>query len=325
MNAMGRSWSSASWPTPSQRRPKQPPDTESRVWMRVAGRLPRRRRRARRRADLRQRPDPARRPGFARLGGWLAGLHRREPRPRGVVPPAGPGRRVVPLRDRQPGRRLAAGRCASARSGPPTARTSPRWPRKGSSLRSTSAGLTASACSAGVGVRGLLGRGRGASARRGCGFLPARAPCSAARSAAAAAKSAASQSWPSRSSAHTRSTCARVVAARRSATRSTTWPPHGGVGQEHLAAVVEPLQQRHGRDVGVHVVGPRGRRQTSENGCGGRRPRTGRRRRPSRRTPGPARRAPRMCARSPSAPYQRSTNHSFSARNRRPSGTCQSR
>ena len=30
----------------------------------------------------------------------------------------------------------------------------------------------------------------------------------------------------------------------------------GGVGQEHLAAVVEPLQQRHGRDVGVHVVGP---------------------------------------------------------------------
>ena len=42
--------------------------------------------------------------GLARLGGgWGAGLRRREPRPRGVVPPAGPRRRVVPLRDRQPG------------------------------------------------------------------------------------------------------------------------------------------------------------------------------------------------------------------------------
>ena len=42
--------------------------------------------------------------GFARLGGGWRRLRRREPGPRGVVPRAGAGRRLVPLRDRQPGR-----------------------------------------------------------------------------------------------------------------------------------------------------------------------------------------------------------------------------
>ena len=65
-------------------------------------------------------------------------------------------------------------------------------------------------------------------------------------------------------------------------------------------------------------------KQTNENGCGAT---TSKR---SSAATQPANRSAsatpvRMCARSPSAPYQRRTNHSFNARNRRPSGTCQSR
>ena len=56
----------------------------------------------------------------------------------------------------------------------------------------------------------------------------------ASRSAAAAAKSAASQSWFSRSSAQTRSTCARVVVGEPMATRRTASAADRRVGQEHL-------------------------------------------------------------------------------------------
>ena len=104
------------------------------------------------------------------------------------------------------------------------------------------------------GLGGLRARARPAPASARARSAARAAACSA----AAAAKSAASQSWPSRSSAQTRSTCSRVVAGAPMATRSTVRPADGRVGQEHLAAVVEPLQQRHGGDVGVDVVGPPG-------------------------------------------------------------------
>ena len=127
----------ASWPTRSTAPPKRPPDTETRGWLRVAGRLPDDGGRARRGADVRQRPDPARRPGSPGVGGgWGADVvgasldhavwfHRRS------APTSGSSTRPTA---RPP---PAAGRCASARSGPPTARTSPRWPRRGCSGRSS--------------------------------------------------------------------------------------------------------------------------------------------------------------------------------------------
>ena len=79
---------------------------------------------ARRGADLRQRPEPARRRDGAdgRRLGEDGGL---EPGPRGVVPPAAAGRRVVPLRDRQPGGVPRPGAVLRPDLGRSTAPTSP--------------------------------------------------------------------------------------------------------------------------------------------------------------------------------------------------------
>ena len=123
----------------------------------------------------------------------------------------------------------------------------------------------------------------------------------------------------------------------RSAQTGSTW---------RCSVRVPPTARRGStaaRDPGVGQVGPAGRSFTTgqqglaglvagpqpeadqrEAGAG-RPPRTAGRPRPSRRTAGPARRPARMWSCRRSAPYQRSTAHSFSARNRRPSGTCQSR
>ena len=254
------------------------------IWMRVAGRLP---------------DDPAVHAaaltfvsdltllsaGLARLGGGWDGTSSapasttRSGSTRRCGPTSGSSTRPTA---RPP---PAAGRCASGRSGRPTARTSPPWPRRGSPVaggltarRSAPAGRSSSAAAARASAwraarpaLGLVAAAR-LPARRSA-VLPARAS----RSAAAAAKSAASQSWFSHSSAQTRSTCARVVAGAPIGHAQHDLAADGGVGQEHLAAVVEPLEQGHRGDVGVHVVGP-ARAQADQRRTGAaRRRRTARR------------------------------------------------
>ena len=110
----------------------RPADPHQRVWMRIDGKLPGRPAAARLRADVRLRPDPARLGAVGARRGLGAGRgDRREPGPRAVVPPAVPGRRVVPLRLLEPvGRRAPAG-WPPAGCSPSTAGTSPAPCRRG--------------------------------------------------------------------------------------------------------------------------------------------------------------------------------------------------
>ena len=98
----------------------------------------------------------------------------------------------------------------------------------------------------------------------------------------------ASRGSPARGSTRARR-ASRVVAGAPTATRSTARPPTV-VGQEHLAAVVEALQQGHRRDVVVHVVGPARPQAHQRQGMGAT---TSNRSSasPSRPAPAPARRA----------------------------------
>ena len=120
---------------------------------------------------------------------------------------------------------------------------------------------------------------------------------------------------PSRCHASTCSVVCGEPIASRSAYRPATL-----VWVRCTAGGVDPAQQ-----LLVRLVAARSRKQTSENGCGATISNRSSAAHPGGELLRRARRRTRMCARSPSAPYQRSTNHSFSARNRRPSGTCQSR
>ena len=113
---------------PRRRRRRRTPQTAG--WLRVAGRLPDDAARARGGADLRQRPDPAvgrAAPGSAAAGAAASSARASTTRS-GSTGRSGPtsGSSTRPTARRPP----AAGRCASARSGPPTARTSPPSPRR---------------------------------------------------------------------------------------------------------------------------------------------------------------------------------------------------
>ena len=275
MNAMGQVVEQRFLADPFTAPPKTYPDTKSWGWFRVAGLLGDDA--AVQAAALTFVSDltllsaglrPARR--------RLAGLHRREPRPLGVVPPPGPRRRVVPLRDRQPGRRLRPGavlrpdlgrrRHARRHGGPggahpvtrrlrsPPPRARPRLGPLGLLVLAASAAASAAAagwpparlrCRTGaVLLGGPLGCRRGEVGRQPVVALAQEGP--------------------------------HPLDVRPGGGRRADGDPqhglaaHGRVGQEHLAAVVEPLQQRHGGDVGVHVVGPAGPQADQRERMGGR-------------------------------------------------------
>ena len=179
-----------------------------------------------------------------------------------------------------------------------------------------------------------------ASAAARCGLLAllglgaARAPASAARAARAPARPRARRRPPrSRRPASRAPRAAAPTPARRGRGwwRARRRPRAAPPARATVVWVRNTSPPSLSRSSSVMVAtsastssAQRGRRQTSESGCAVA---------TSNRSSASAQPASswasatceRMWARSPSAPYQRRTNHSFSARNRRPSGICQSR
>ena len=97
-------------------------------------------------------------------------------------------------------------------------------------------------------------------------------------------------------------------------------PVKAGVREVDLAGSVEAIE-----DLLVGRVAADGAGSRRDSAARGPSARNADRRPPRGRTPGPGPRAARIFSCSPSTPKLRITNQSFSARNRRPSGTCQSR